>query len=1015
MISLLKNQIALCFFFFILSFVNAQNKKDFTGYIYDEATKEPLPYVNIGFVNESIGTVSDDYGKFNLLCDPQKISANSILQISFIGYNTIKLFASEFFDTIAKDNKFYLHPEPYNLDEVVLSNDLRKERALGTLTLKQNTVGYWLNPEALGGEIATKIPIEKEKTQLHELKFYVVKNNSGWIKIRVNVYDYKEGMPGKNLLTQNIYHTIKINSGIETINLEPYNVIVNNDIIVSLELIKVYGTSIDFEIAGSNYKTHSYTRLYNQNDWKRFPDVGLAVKLRTSYPSPKGKIIAKKREIPNRIILYWDASLASQEKARDIEQELNLLDKYLKEFKSIAIKIVKFSALTLDTHEFYLTNGNTNGLIEFLRNTDYIGEASFSNVLKSNGFEADVALLFSNGETILEPLEQSVYLPTFCINSNPKANHSKLQETSFYGDGHYVNLNKVSVKDGLEMMLTEFQDNESYDELEWSEGNIKGQVISESNSIPNATIRVKNTLKETLSDKEGRFSINAQQGDVLEITALGMEKEEIALSSISNIEVNLSQKTTVLNDVTVYGKTQKPENIVLTPYGEKNADAIGYTTNEMTSEDISPGDTSFDQVIAKLPGVMITGMGNNKRYSFLNNVSSSTGVFVDTNPIIVIDNIIYHQDDGLQHLPPIDIQSIQSVRAIKSLAGTNRYGSEGAYGAIEIRTKATEINTVVDSSKKENSALAIGNDFVEEGIFSLNDIVELPNYINELNNATTFEEAKTIYLNQKKTIPFSLPYVINVSDYFKKWDEDFAYVILTEIASVANDNVKALKALAFKQEELKRYKDAKFIYEYLSKLRPNDAQSYRDLALIYQQTANYKEAMQLYKLMLSNSIEGIDFSGMQQVISNDLKHLLAFHKSRVDLTGLPSEFLNPNFKIDRRMVFEWNDFSTEFELQFVNPKLKFYKWSHTLLYNKILVNDEVRNGFSIQDFVIDDDESGEWLVNLKSLGYSDTFNPTYLKYTLYENFGLPNETKKVKIIKLDTKGQNVTLDRMMYQ
>lgn len=1012
----MKNLITICFFFLILSFVNAQSRTDFTGFIYDKETKEPLPYVNIGFVNESIGTVSDDFGRFNLSCDPQKISANSILQISFIGYNTIKLLASEFFSTIAKDNKFYLHPEPYNLDEVVLSNDLRKERSVGTLTLKQNTVGYWLNPEALGGEIATKIPIEKEKTQLHELKFYVVKNNSGWIKVRVNVYEYINGMPGKNLLTQNIYHTIKINSGIETINLEPYNVIVNNDIVVSLELIKVYGTSIDFEIGGSNYKTHSFTRLYNQNDWKRFPDVGLTVKLRTTYPSPKGKIIAKKRKIPNRIIIYWDASLSSEEKAHDIEQELNLLDKYLKEFKNIAIKIVKFSALTLDTHEFYLTEGNTNGLIDYLRNTDYLGEVSFSNVLKSNDFEADVALLFSNGKTILEPLEQSVYLPTFCINSNPKANHSKLQETSFYGDGHYVNLNKVSVKDGLEMMLTEFQDNESYDDSEWNGGNIKGIVISDSKPIPNAAIRVKNTLKETLSDKEGRFSINAKQGDVLEIISLGMEEEEIVLSNNPNIEVNLKQKTIVLSDVTVYGKIEKVEHTVLTPYGEKNVDAVGYSTNEMTGKDISPGDISFDQVIAKLPGVMITGVGNNKRYSFLNNVSSSTGVFVDTNPIIVIDNIIYHQDDGLQNLPPIDIQSIQSVRAIKSLAGTNRYGSEGAYGAIEIRTKATEINNNEDSTvKKENSALAIGNDFVDEGIFSINHIVETPNYITELNNAATFEEAKTIYFNQKNYIPYSIPYAIKVSDYFKKWNKDFAYVILTEIASVANDNMKALKALAFKQEELKRYKDAKWIYEYVAKLRPNDAQSYRDLAQIYQQTANYKEAMQLYKLMLSNSIEGIDFTGLQQVISNDLKHLLAFHKSMVDLTGLPSEFLDPNFKIDRRMVFEWNDFSTEFDLQFVNPKLKFYKWSHTLLDNKSLVNDEVQNGFSTQDFVIDDDESGEWLINLKSLGHDDTFNPTYLKYTVYENFGLPNETKKVKIIKLETKGQNVTLDKFIYQ
>ena len=575
-------------------------------------------------------------------------------------------------------------------------------------------------------------------------------------------------------------------------------------------------------------------------------------------------------------------------------------------------------------------------------------------------------------------------------------------------------MNEVSVKEGLDAMLSEYNDTRVYvgpNRLEI--GDVKGRIMSDSLAIPRASIRVKNTLKEITSDSEGQFTIDAESGDILVINALGMLEKEVLLSKVTDIKINLTPDTTVLNEVTLYGKTKKKIITATTPYGEKNIDAIGYSVNELTKEDILSSNITLDDVIAKIPGVMISGFGANKRYSFLINVTSSTGVFVDTNPIIVIDDMIYHQKDGLEHLPPIDIQSIQSIRAIKSLAGTNRYGSDGAYGAIEIRTNAT-YSKAQDKIVEKPSALAKNNNFTEFDIRTINEIQGKPIYIQQLEKADSFEAAKDIYFNQKNTYPLTIPYIINVSDYFKSWDPDFALTILSNIAALASKNVKALRALAYKLEEMKQFNNAKFIYRHIAELRPNDAQSYRDLAQIYEFTANYDDAMDLYKQMLSNSIESIDFTGMQQVIVNDIKHLLAFHKSMVNYQDLPSELLNANLKQDLRIVFEWNDPSTEFEIQFINPQNKFYKWSHTLDGNKALISDELHNGYSVQDFEIDDSELGKWLINIETIQEEKIQNPTYLKYTVYRNFGLATETKEVKVIELNTKQQNVNLDKLIY-
>lgn len=1007
--------IPLLFLFFLQSLMLvSQNTITLTGYINDAETKKPLQYVNIGFVNESVGTVSDSDGKFYLTFNPIKINNNSILKISYIGYKTTNILASEFISSIAKEKNLFLQPETFSLDEVVLSSDLRKEREVGTLNLDWNTIGYWLNPKALGGEIATKIYIESPNTKLHELKFYVTKNNSGHIKIRVNVYEYKNGFPIKNLLSQNIFHTIKTNSGIETINLEPYNIIVNNDVVVSLELIEVFGRYIDFAIGGSDYKTFSYTRLYNQDEWKRYQQ-GMAIKVRTSYPDPNGKVIAKSRTRPNKIVIYWDSSLAMQDENRSTKKELRLLKNYLKDIRNVTVKIIKFSAFTLDQKIFNVAQGDTDAVIDFLENTQYDGEASFKNVLKSNDFEADVALLFSRAKTILEPLEQTTYIPTFGINSLSEANHNQLQAASFYGDGGYVDLSRVSVKEGLEMMVTKYRGDISYEESPENLGNIKGRVLSDSMLISRASIKVKNTLIETESEKDGTFSIDAEQGDVLVVNALGMIENEVSISNTSYIDVKLQPNTTELNEVILFGKTKIKNITTLTSNEGENAKAIGYGVDEIKPSDINPGDINLEDVISKIPGVLITGVGANKRYSFLRTVKSTTGTTIDPNPIIVIDNRIYYQKDGLNHLPPIDVQSIKSVRAIKSMAGTNRYGSAGAFGAIEISTKNTTINKQANFTKKEDSVSVMGNDYIDAAIPHYEDAVNIPNFIKELEKASTFEDAKSIYQNQKEKQPITIPYILGVSDSFEKWNKDYSFLILTNIAVLADKNSKALKTLAFKLEEVGHLDTAKLVYERIAELRPYDAQSHRDLANIYQETGDYDKALQLYKQILSNSIEGVDFTSLEQLIISELRHLITLHKSKLDLTGLPREFLTGGFKQDLRIIFEWNDPTAEFDLQFVNPNKKFYSWTHSLFENRDRIIDEIEQGYTTEAYLIDDAEAGEWIINFEALNKVSSINPQFLKYTIYRNYGLPNETKHIKVISLQNINQKVRLDSFMYK
>jgi hypothetical protein len=498
------------------------------------------------------------------------------------------------------------------------------------------------------------------------------------------------------------------------------------------------------------------------------------------------------------------------------------------------------------------------------------------------------------------------------------------------------------------------------------------------------------------------------------VNALGMLTKEVLISNQPNVNINLKPDGQLLDEVLLRAKAKK--EIVLTPYGKKDANSVAYSSSEITNKDINASHQTLDQLVAKLPGVMVSGFGDRKRYSFLVNTFATTGVYVDPNPVIVIDDVMYMQSDGLDKLPPIDLQTIVSIKAIKSVVGTTRYGSAGAYGAIEIRTNATALSETKKPINKP-SALAQGNDYLDEGILFFGDHKEPSKYIKQLSVAATFEEAKNMYYRQKnqmKVMPTS--YVIEASEYFEKWDKDFANNVLSNIAEFAYNSPKALLTLAYKFEEKQKFNEAEYIYERIAILRPKDAQSHRNLAQIYEKNKAYDEALQLYKLMLSNSIEGVDFKAIEQVIANEFSRFLAHYRSKVDVSDIPTDYLNAKFKYDQRMVFEWNEPRSEFELQFVNPLKKFYRWSHTQLENLSRMMDEINNGYAIEEYIIDDAEAGEWLINIESLTEeTKAINPTYLKYTVYKNYGLPNETQTVKVVKLNDCKPKVTFDKFLNQ
>jgi len=1276
----MKKALTLFTLFILFSNLVAQNEvTSVDGIILDLDTKIPIPYVNIGFVNEGIGTVSNSDGTFKLNFYTNSLNLNSTLKISCIGYKSLEMTASKFSENHGRDKAVYLKQVPYELDEVIVTNDLRKEKSVGSLRLNPLVIGYWLNAEALGGEIATKIPIANKNTLLHELSFFVANNNSGAIKIRVNVYDYKDGLPGKNLLTQNIFHTITVKSGLETINLDPFRIRVDDDIIVSLELIEVNGQSIDFEISGSFYNTDSFIKEISFDEWKPYVHQGLAIKLLTSFPSKQGKILDKKRAIPKKLTLYWDTSLTMKDPSRNIEKELSLLDKYLNNLNKVEVKVLKFNNENLEQRIFNIEGDNKTDIIEYLKNSSYVGESNFSDVLKSNNYNADAALVFTSAMTQLEPLQQSVYLPVFYINSLENANHYALQTASFYGNGYYVNLSDVSVKEGLKMMLFDHNDTNVYEKIDGTHmmnqedikkddltltsvnrpsnkptvngglrynlkvsREIKGKITYLGQPLKDVNIIIKGTVLGTKTNELGEYSIQAKINEQIQYTYSGFQPVTILVEDVTNVlNIEMDNYITELDEVVVettannnstemdfnsliktsntsfnpmtlkdvkqyspedietqYGllsdglklyypkglptenfdidgelcigerlmdlhtiqnvyfipdafnyyrdfldpvsnksiivirttKSQEYKDIISEKYKNRsfyNYDAMPMGTNAVRDTIITEtikgelktitglvtylrtpirdvnilvkgtttgtrtnrngkysinakvGDViQFSHIAYKTVNIQVEDVTQEINIEMIDNANELDEVvitvktiegkvmkyrkkaeekfatsrgnidpkiagyaigFVDGEDISnsypsiqealrgKISGYVYDLTSDRAYLRGVgssinqdypvawevdgvfttdtpvalDLSQILSVYALKSLAATNKYGSQGAGGVIVIFTKNGDFgkNSNLKNITEQYANQNFYNNDAEK--MAMNEIA-VNAYTNALMNLNNKQKALDYYRDQLHNAQISLDQELSIAKVFMIYysDSSIALEILAELSTKYSGNPEYLKAIAYQMQSIGKNINTVELYEDIFLLRPRYVQSYRDLANAYLETDQFKKAWRLY---MRYFLQGHDLNNTSigEIMYNEMEYLYYVRKERAEIKEqfVPKSKNLEDFRVDMRIVFEWNTSEAEFDLEFVSPDLRSYIFEHSLAYDEDLITDEKEKGYSSKEFIIDEIGDGQWLVNLTYHGNKKS-DPTYFKVTEYYNWGKPTQRQEIKVFEL---------------
>jgi TonB-linked SusC/RagA family outer membrane protein len=202
-------------------------------------------------------------------------------------------------------------------------------------------------------------------------------------------------------------------------------------------------------------------------------------------------------------------------------------------------------------------------------------------------------------------------------------------------------------------------------------GVITGVVKDQSGEpIIGASIIVSGATNGTVTDINGRFSLNASTDAILKISYIGYKAEIVKVNNRSSVSVTLTEDLHGLDEVVVVGYgTQKKVNLT--------GSIAAVSGRDLTKRPVM-NTTSALQGLAS--GVTVTSTSGQPGKEGSTIMIRGIGTLNNNNPLVLVDGVVGSVDG----VSPSDIESIS---ILKDAASSAVYGSRAANGVILITTK----------------------------------------------------------------------------------------------------------------------------------------------------------------------------------------------------------------------------------------------------------------------------------------------------------------------------------------
>ena len=220
---------------------------------------------------------------------------------------------------------------------------------------------------------------------------------------------------------------------------------------------------------------------------------------------------------------------------------------------------------------------------------------------------------------------------------------------------------------------------------------ITGVVSDAEGPIIGASVVEKGTSNGTITDLDGRFSLDVKPGTILVISYVGYASQEV-------------KATTGAMKITLKEDNQMLDEVVVTALGiKRERKALGYGVAEVKGESLTKAKETnvINSMAGRVPGLVVSQTASGPSGSTRVILRGSTEMTGNNQPLYVIDGVPldntnygsagtyggYDLGDGISSINPDDIENIS---VLKGPAASALYGSRASHGVILITTKKAD-------------------------------------------------------------------------------------------------------------------------------------------------------------------------------------------------------------------------------------------------------------------------------------------------------------------------------------
>ena len=204
--------------------------------------------------------------------------------------------------------------------------------------------------------------------------------------------------------------------------------------------------------------------------------------------------------------------------------------------------------------------------------------------------------------------------------------------------------------------------------------NVSG-VIVDTNGEPviGASVLVKGTTNGTITDMDGKFTINdVPENSTLDISYIGYKTMTLKATDKNLSRLVLHEDTEVLDEVVVVGYGVQRKRDVSTAVSSVKAEALAN----------NPASDFRQALVGKMPGVQVTTPSGDPEGSVSIRVRGISTVNAGSDPLYIVDGV--PMERGFANMNTNDIESIE---VLKDASAAAIYGSRGSNGVVLITTK----------------------------------------------------------------------------------------------------------------------------------------------------------------------------------------------------------------------------------------------------------------------------------------------------------------------------------------